>query len=181
MLPADAEVHRLSFDDVVRMYEAGVLREEDRVELLDGVLVAMNPPGPSHSEVVAPLIRHFVEATAGTELEVRVQDTLRVHGGFLLPDLMVVEPRPKEYLRTARLVVEVSVTSRHYDGAKAFRYARAGVDEYWIVDVVAREVTVHLEPTEIGYDLVMPPHLSGITPRFGGPEVDFAALLGRRA
>jgi Uma2 family endonuclease len=180
MLPTDAQLHRLSVEDVLRMYETGVLGELDRVELLDGVLVDKVMQGPSHSSAVAWLTRHFVEAT--TDLEVRVQDTLLVHGGFVEPDLMVIDPPPEETLpSTAHLVVEVSVTTTRYDRAKAVRYARADVGEYWIVDVPGRAVTVHLEPHEIGYGVVRE-YADGerIQPTVGDRDVAVSALLGRR-
>jgi hypothetical protein len=46
MLSTDAPVHRLSYEDVMRMVEAGVLRDEDRLELIDGVLVDVTPRAP---------------------------------------------------------------------------------------------------------------------------------------
>ncbi|MDX6699558.1 MAG: hypothetical protein QOE65_2955 [Solirubrobacteraceae bacterium] len=150
MLSAEFEIHRLSVDDVRRMVEAGVLLEEDRVELLDGVLVDMTPPSSDHSAIVAWLTRHFVRGAH--DLEVRVQDLLLVDGGFVMPDLMVVEPVPRDRQpSTAHLVVEVSVTTQRHDTAKARRYARAGVAEYWIVDVPARVVKVHRRPASGGY------------------------------
>ena len=84
-MSTEAAPHRLSVDDVFRMVEAGVLREEDRVDLIDGVLVDMAPPSPSHSAIVGWLTRHFAPAVG--ELEVRVQDLLLVEGGFLMLDL----------------------------------------------------------------------------------------------
>jgi Uma2 family endonuclease len=53
MPSTETPLHRLSVEDVFRMVEAGVLREEDRVELIDGVLVDVTPPSPSHSSIVA--------------------------------------------------------------------------------------------------------------------------------
>ena len=77
----------------------------------------------------------------------RVQDVLLVEGGFVLPDLMVVAQRARDrHPATAALVVEVSITTLRHDTAKARRYARAGVGEYWLVDVVRRSVTVHEAP-----------------------------------
>lgn len=53
MLGTGTAVHRLSYEDICRMVEAGVLAEEDRVELMDGVLVDVSPPSPVHSAIVA--------------------------------------------------------------------------------------------------------------------------------
>jgi len=180
MLSAEAEFHRLSVDDVHRMVEAGVLREEDRVELIDGVLVDVNPPGAPHSTAVAWLTRHFVGAVG--EREVRVQDLLLVDGGFLLPDLMVIDRPPRDrHPSTAALVVEVAATTERHDAWKAPRYAAAQVAEYWIIDLVARAVTVHRDPRASGYHHVTR-HGEGerIPTPVGAPEVEVAALLGPR-
>jgi Uma2 family endonuclease len=155
MPPPDVEIHRLSVDDVRRMVETGVLREEDRVELLDGVLVDVTPPSADHSAAVAWLTRLFVRGVE--DAEVRVQDLLLVEGGFVMPDLMVVDPLPRDRQPSmARLVVEVSVTTQAHDAAKARRYARAGVTEYWMVDAPARVVHAHRRPSAAGYADVTP-------------------------
>lgn len=150
MLPAETPIHRLSVEDVQCMVKSGVLREEDRVELVDGVLVDVSPPGSEHSAIVAWLTRHFVGAVG--EREVRVQDLLLVGDGFLMPDLMVIDGLPRDRQpTTAALVIEVAVTSQRYDAAKALRYAGASVPEYWIVDASTRAVDVHRVPSATGY------------------------------
>lgn len=160
------------------MVEVGVLREEDRVELVDGVLVDVSPPGPAHSEIVAWLTRHFVGAVG--QREVRVQDLLLVEGGFLMPDLMVIDTLPRgRQPSTAALVIEVAVTTQRYDAAKSQRYAGAAVSEYWIVDGPKRGVDVHRRPSPNGYSEIK---------RYGDGEqiatevaaspVDVSALLG---
>jgi Uma2 family endonuclease len=146
MVPVTVPVHRLSVDDVYRMVDAGVLDEDDRVELVEGVLVEMVPIGPEHDGAVAWLTRHF--ARAGSDVwDVRVQSTLLIEGGYLLPDLMLVEPPPRTAQPTsALLVVEVAQTSQVRDHEKARDYAAAGVPDYWIVDLAARAVEVHRRP-----------------------------------
>lgn len=178
MLSAETPIHRLSVEDVRRMVDAGVLREDDRVELVDGVLVDMSPPGARHSATVAWLTRHFV--TTASEHEVRVQDLLLVEGGFLLPDLLVVEPLPRDTQpSTAALVIEVAVTTQRYDSAKALRYARAGVGEYWLVDVPARAVHVHRRPGPAGYgDVAIHHDGAHVVPEVTGAGVDVSAMLG---
>jgi len=178
MLCAEAPIHRLSVEDVRRMVDAGVLLEEDRVELVDGVLVDMTPPGAEHSATVAWLTRHLVGAAP--RHEVRVQDLLLVEGGFLMPDLMVVDPLPRDRQpSTAALVIEVSVTTQRYDATKASRYARAVVSEYWIVDVPARTVQVHRRPGPAGYgDIARHGDGARIPIGVGTSPVDVSAMLG---
>lgn len=135
------------------MVDAGVLGEEERVELIDGVLVDMTPPSATHSEIVARLTRHFVGAV--DDLEVRVQDMLVVDGGFAMPDLMVIEPPPSGRQPSAAvLVIEVSVSTQRHDQAKAAVYARSHVAAYWIADPQAGCVTVHRDARDGRYRTV---------------------------
>jgi Uma2 family endonuclease len=174
----DPALHRLSVEDVYRMAEVGVLRKEDRVELIDGVLVDVSRPGPGHSAIVSWLNRHFVVGCPAWD--VRVQDVLLVEGGFLSPDLAVVEPLPRDrHPATAALVVEVAVTTLRHDTAKAARYARAGVGEYWIVDVNRRCVVVHFGPGPDGYARTTVHGDEAVLPApAGAPPVAVADLLG---
>jgi Uma2 family endonuclease len=174
----DAPLHRLSIEDVRRMGEVGILSEEDRVELVEGVLVDVNRPGPEHSAIVSWLTRHFVRADG--DWEVRVQDLLLVEAGFLLPDVMLIDPVPRDrHPAHARLVVEVSVSTLRYDSHKAARYARTHVDEYWIVDPAARTLIVHRGPRGSEYASVTR-HGDGetVTALVGAPPVDVTELFG---
>jgi Uma2 family endonuclease len=95
---------------------------------------------------------------------------------------MVVEQRARDrHPATAALVVEVSIRTVRHDTARARRYVRAGVGQYWLVDVVRRSVTVHEVPGADGYarmavhgdDAVLP------TP-VGAAPVALGELLGPR-
>lgn len=174
-------IHRFSVEDVSRMYEAGVLDERQRLELVDGVLVEMTPIGPEHDASVAWLTETMVVAVAG-RWQARVQSVLLTADGYLLPDLMVVEPLPRErHPTTALLVVEVAQTSQARDAEKAVQYAAAGVADYWIVDLDRRTVTVHRDPRAGGYRQVTT-YGDGerITPLAGPPlpRVDVTELCG---
>lgn len=174
----DPALHRLSVEDVYRMVDAGILGETDRVELIDGVLVDVSPPGPEHSTLVSRLTRHFVMGCP--DWDVRIQDVLLVEGGFVLPDLVVVERLARDrHPATAALVVEVSITTLRHDIAKARRYARAGVGEYWLVDVARRSATVHEEPGPEGYRRTVLHGDGGVLPApAGAPAVVLGELLG---
>jgi len=150
-----AGVHRLSVEDVYRMVAAGVLDEDDRIELVQGVLVDMVPIGPEHDGAVEWLTEHFTRVS-DRSWRVRVQSTLLVSGGYVLPDLVVVDPLPRSRQpATALLVVEVAQTSQARDREKARDYAVADVPEYWIVDLAARNVMVHRRPLAGVYDEVV--------------------------
>jgi len=162
------------------MVAAGVLDEDDRIELVQGVLVDMVPIGASHDGAVAWLTRHFARID-NPAWEVRIQSTLLVAGGYLLPDLIVVDRLPRsQQPTTALLVVEVAQTSEARDREKARDYAAADVPEYWIVDLRARKVTVHRRPVAGAYDEVVE-YLDGesIDPTVEAvPPVAVSELLG---
>jgi len=148
-------VHRLTVEDVYKMAAAGVLDENARIELVQGVLIDMVPIGAEHDGAVAWLTEHFM-AVGERTWGVRIQSTLLVAGGYLLPDLIVVEPLPRSRQPTsALLVVEVAQTSQARDREKARDYASADVPEYWIVDLAARKVIVHRRPLAGAYDEVV--------------------------
>ncbi len=163
-----ATIHRLSVEDVLAMVEAEILDERARVELVEGVLVTMNPIGAEHGDTVSTLAEHITLAVAG-RLRVRVQDMLKISDDeYVLPDLAVIEPIAREaWPTTALLVVEVAETSQLRDREKVALYASIGVVEYWIVDLAARLVTVHREP-------------SGLIPRALGRSSFYGSIVEHR-
>ncbi len=182
VLLEEDEIYRLSIDDFVAMAAAGIF-EDERVELIDGVLFRVSQPTEAHSRIVAWLTRHFVRAYE--HLEVRVQDGLEIERGYLSPDLLLVDPSmwpadpAHERLRHALLAVEVSQTSHRRDRTKALLYAHAGIPEYWIVDIPARQVVVHTVPTGRGYAVSREhPFGARLQPLVGGPELDTAEIPG---
>lgn len=163
------------------MDAAGILDSDTRMELVDGVLYDMSPPGPRHKRAVAMLNEHFVVGVRG-RFWVLVQDAiLTPDQGWRSPDLLVVPREDGERVADrALLVVEVSNTTRGRDDDKAAVYAEVGVAEYWIIDVNRDEVLVHREPRNNAYTNIerMVPG-DRITPLIDVPPVDIAALLAR--
>lgn len=154
--------HRLDVDDYHRMGEAGILGEDDRVELIDGDLIDMAPIGQDHAGTVDALNHGMATAFAGRAI-VRVQNPLRLDRfSEPQPDITILRPRADFYRRGAvpgpadvLLMIEVADTSLRYDrGVKLPLYARAGIAEVWIVDLRRRVVTVHREPGPDGYATV---------------------------
>jgi Uma2 family endonuclease len=153
----EQHVHRLSTAEYDRVVGSGAL-DGLRVELLDGLLVDMTPQGERHARVIQRLMRLCRE-----RMDVlRVQMPLAVADGWTPdPDLALAEhsPDPDRHPTTALLIVEVAVSSQAIDRRKATVYARAGVPRYWLVDLPARTVIEHTEPSADGYRVVAP--LSG--------------------
>ena len=180
MVSVAAPVHRLSVEDVFRMAEAGVLDEHDRVELVEGVLVDMAPIGAEHEGATTWLNRHCARVDAEA-WDVRVQSMLLIEGGYLLPDIALVARLPRNAQpTTAHLVIEVAQTSQARDREKARDYAAAGVDEYWIVNLLARTVIVHRQPLAGAYqEITTFTDDASIKPLLAdAPEVAVTELLG---
>lgn len=167
-LPAplpDASLRRaFSADDVRRMVEAGILDEDERVELVEGELVGMAAKSFAHDRIKNALLASLVRAT-GPDVVVAVESTLRVSSMTLLePDILVCPKRartvsPEGYAVVAGpdvlLAVEVAASSLAYDrGRKARLYARHGMPEYWVIDVAARTALVHTGPNGEAWDRV---------------------------
>lgn len=134
-----------------RLVEAGVFGPEDRVELLDGLLVAREPQGGRHATAVA-LVRAALEKAFGRAYYVREEKPLALdEQSEPEPDVVVVPGRPRDY-RDAHpsqpvLVVEVADTSLALDRLrKGGLYARAGIADYWVVNLIDEVLEVYREP-----------------------------------
>ena len=145
--------HRITVDEYYRMGEAGILRPDQRVELLDGDIYDMNPIGSLHASTVREISLQFARAAIDGLIIASVQDPLRLDDETEpVPDFMALTPRPGKYRtshprgRDVLLLVEVADTSLEYDKAKLPGYARSGVCEVWIVDLASRSVLVYRNP-----------------------------------
>jgi Uma2 family endonuclease len=135
-----------------RMIDAGIFEPGQRVELIDGEIIAMTPQNGPHAMAVR-LMQRALDAGFGVGFDVRSQLPLALgRKSEPEPDIVVVAGSPRDYPRhptTALLVVEVADTSLAYDRkTKGPLFARAGIAEYWIVNLVDRIVEVYREPVE---------------------------------
>ena len=138
------------------MVDAGILGPGDRVELLEGEIVEMSPEKSRHTASV-DLTADALRGAFGSGFTVRVQHPLALSEiSEPEPDVAVVAGSPRDYAAahpaTALLVVEVADTSLDYDRRrKAIAYARAGIDEYWILNLIDLRLEVYRQPSESGY------------------------------
>jgi Uma2 family endonuclease len=155
---ADLAPHRFTASEYYRMAEAGILGEDDRVELIGGQIVDMSPINPPHAAAVDRCVRVFTRAVADRAL-VRNQNPLDL-GEYDAPepDLAVVRPRVDEYAEAhptaaeVLLLVEVADSSLAYDRAtKLPLYAAADIRETWLLNLQQRRLEVSQEPHEDGY------------------------------
>jgi Uma2 family endonuclease len=139
---------REQYDALVR---AGVLGEDVHVQLVEGEIVEMAPQGPAHVTVIR-LVEDRLRAAFGAGFDVRSQGPLALSDvSEPEPDVAVVRGSPRDHARehpaTAVLVVEVADTTVDFDRTrKGPMYARAGIPEYWIVDLHASAVEVYRYP-----------------------------------
>lgn len=133
-----------------RIADAGVFGPEERLELIEGeitVKVTQNSPHTTSMNLTAEALRPIL-----TGLYIRIQQPLNMGASSQPePDIAFVEGSIRDYAQahptTAVLVVEISDSTLVYDRrTKAGLYARAGVAEYWIVNLIDRVLEVHRQP-----------------------------------
>ena len=140
-----------------QMIDAGILGTDDNVELLDGLLVAREPQGARHAAIVV-VIRGVVERAFGRGFHVREEKPVALDElSEPEPDIVVVRGRPRDYLvdHPSRpvLLVEVAETSLALDRRrKGALYARAGIADYWVVNLKAAVLEVYREPVRAADD-----------------------------
>ena len=141
-MPVALSRRRFTADEYQRMGQAGILSEDDRVELIDGEIIAMTPIGPRHCASVDRANRAFVTKAGDTAI-VRVQGAVRLD--FFTepePDLVLLKPRSDFYASRhpgasdILLIVEVADSSIDYDlNLKGRLYAESGILEYWVANL----------------------------------------------
>ncbi len=147
---------RWTRDDFVRLGDLGFFEPDDRVELVDGEIIDMGSQGPPHFRATDRAMRVLMRVFEPS-CWVRNQGPLYLSViSQPVPDVAVVSGSVDDYQddhpSAALLIVEVSDTSVGFDrGRKARLYAGAGIAEYWIIDVNARQLEIRRTPTADGY------------------------------
>lgn len=169
--------HRLSVADYYRMAEAGILDDEARVELIEGDIIDMAPPGSPHAAAVHYLNEVLMYAVQG-RANVLVQNPVRLSDfSEPQPDLALLRRRDDFYRERhpragdVLLLVEVAATSLKFDReTKLPLYARYGVPEFWLVDLGSRRLSRYRAPQQGSYTRLDVPDL--------GTALELAALSG---
>lgn len=148
--------HRFSRTQYDRMVDAGVFGTDDRLELLDGEIIDMAPQKCRHATAVT-LVADALRAIFGPGFTVRVQLPINLDDRSAPePDVAVVPGKPRDYRDAhptrALLICEVADTTLAYDrGRKLAAYARAGIAEYWILDLTGETLEACRRPESGGY------------------------------
>ena len=153
--------HLFTVHDYHRMVEAGILHEDDRVELIRGEILAMSPIGPPHNGSV-------IRATNGLIPIVKDHALVSAQGAVRLdqysepqPDIVLLRARDDFYTKQhpqpgdILLIVEIADSSLDFDRQiKAGLYAETGVVEYWVSDIPHRCVWAYTDARANTYQTV---------------------------
>jgi Uma2 family endonuclease len=154
--------HRLTISDYHLMGEAGILPEDSRVELIEGELIDMAPIGSQHAGTVFHL-SNLLNLAIGSAAFVWVQNPIILDKhSEPEPDIALLRPRSDLYKSShprpddILLIIEVADSSLQYDRhIKIPLYARHGIPEVWLVDLVNKTLTLFRTPSEHGYQEIM--------------------------
>ena len=146
---------RFTVAEVEAMVAAGVMEEDERVELIGGELVPMSPKGIHHEVVKKALLRRWYRLVPD-DLDLVPETTFRLSEDTYLEPDVVIYPRAIGLQgltgANALLVVEIADSSLRYDiGRKASLYASFGIRELWVIDAVRLTTRVFREPAADGY------------------------------
>jgi Uma2 family endonuclease len=146
--------YRFTVEEYHRMGEAGILPEDNRLELIHGDIVVREPIGAYHAGTVDRLNRLWT-SRLGERAIVRVQNPVQFprEDSELQPDVMLLRPREDFYTTghpqaaDVLLLMEVADSTLRLDRrVKIPLYARVGVREVWLVDLTTARLEVHREP-----------------------------------
>jgi Uma2 family endonuclease len=146
---------RFTVAEVEAMVAAGVMEEDERVELIGGELVPMSPKGSRHEAIKIALVDRWIRARPDN-CWLAQETTFRLsEDTYLGPDI-VIYPRASGVIGVSRsnvlLVVEIADSSLRYDiGRKAALYASFGIRELWVIDAARLTTRVFREPSADGY------------------------------
>jgi Uma2 family endonuclease len=157
------QLERRSFsaEEYHRLAEAGILSEDDRVELIEGEIFTVSPVGLAHIACVDRLNAILNRKVAQLAI-VRVQSPIRLdNNSEPQPDISLLKPRDDFYLRSPAtpsdvlLVIEVSDSSVDFDRmVKVPLYARAGIPEVWLAIVQQDHIEAYSRPVDGSYRVV---------------------------
>ena len=151
--PPPLPERRISVPEYQRMIQAGILNENSRIELLDGLIVPKMAHNPPHDGTIE-LLEDAVQPLLAKGWRIRVQSVITTADSEPEPDLAIVSGSARG--RTVRhpgpqeigVLIEVADSTLAFDrNHKGPSYARAGIPVYWIVNLVDSQIEVYTDPT----------------------------------
>jgi Uma2 family endonuclease len=177
--------YRFTVDEYHRLGEAGILGEDDRVELLNGDLITMAPIGGEHRTLVDTLTSLFASRIGDNRYRVGIQNPISLDPNsepqpdvvLYTPSVRGRHPQPGEIF----LLVEVADSSLAYDlGPKLDAYARGGIREVWVIDAVRRRMLIYRDPAQGRYQSAQEAKGNEVLAVEAFPDITFSvsAILG---
>ncbi len=147
-----------SVAEYYQLAQVGILNESDRVELINGEIIKMSPINSPHGGMVNRLTR-ILYKMLDDQLMITVQNPISLDNySEPEPDLVVAKFDSDDYAKKhpcpadVLLIIEVSDSTLEKDrSVKSPLYAKAGIKEYWIVDLVNKKIEIYREPVEDEY------------------------------
>lgn len=165
------------------MGEAGILRPDERTELVDGAIIVMPPIGPGHADSVRVASLRLI-ARLGSHCVVSVQNPIWLgENDEPQPDIALLRSREGGYRQAHPgaedifLVIEVSDSAVRFDrDQKLPRDAAAGIAEAWLINLTSRRIEVHRDPGPNGYRTVLIVGPGDTLSPLAFPDVAFTGL-----
>lgn len=144
--------------DYYQMVKAGILKEDERVELIAGEIIEMSPISSHHAACVRRLIRLFSQLLGDRAIVAAQNPVVLSDFSEPQPDIALLKPRT-DFYATAHpqpqdilLLVEVADTTINYDrSVKMPLYAASNISEAWIVDINGQTIETYRQPASNGY------------------------------
>jgi Uma2 family endonuclease len=145
-------VRRITVAEYHQMIEVGMITEDDRCELVEGWLLPKMTRNPPHDFVIGELNRILGGVSDGSWI-VRIQSAILLSDGEPEPDVTICIGPNRRYaarhpsVADTPLVIDVADSTLARDrGIKLRSYARAGISEYWIVNLIDRQIEIYTRP-----------------------------------
>ena len=152
LVPLTTPLHRFTVDEYYALAASGALAADARVELLDGLIYEMSPIGAEHAYTVERIDKRLLGKLLPGGWHTRMQHPIQFGNNEPQPDICVVRGELVDFRRRhpqagdVALVIEVADATLAMDRAKAKLYAAAGIPEYWIMNLPARQLEVFRQP-----------------------------------
>jgi Uma2 family endonuclease len=180
------QIRPISVDDYHRMIETGIVREGEHIELISGQIFNMAAKGTRHTVSTTRLMRELLMLIEQRAI-VRCQEPITLpNHSEPEPDIVIARLRNDEYLDSHPapadiiLVIEIADSTLNFDrNTKAPLYAAAGINEYWIVNLVDDRLERYSQPEGPIYtstQIVLPPRLVDL-PQFSEITLNIAAIF----
>jgi Uma2 family endonuclease len=182
----NTQIRPLTIADYHQMIETGIIHEGERIELISGQIFNMAAKGIRHTVCTCNLFKQLLVLVGGLS-DVQSQDPITLaNNSEPEPDIVIARLREDNYVNSHPaptdiiLIIEVADSTLNFDrNTKLPLYAAAGINEYWIVNLVDDRLEIYTQPEGSIYtntQIILPPHTVNL-PEFTAMTIDLATIL----